>query len=80
MVDDEGQSVLDILTDSDYMNYDDDDIASTPDVYINGEEADEDTTIYVATSWRPLRMMTALSPTWWSAATPWPLWTASTPT
>ena len=47
VVDDEGQSVLDILTDSDYMNYDDDDIASTPDVYINGEEADEDTTIYV---------------------------------
>ena len=47
VVDDENQSVLDILTDSDYMNYDDDDIANNVDVYINGEEADEDTTIYV---------------------------------
>ena len=47
VVDDEGQSVLDILTDSDYMNYDDDDIANNVDVYINGEAADEDTTIYV---------------------------------
>ena len=46
VVDDEGQSVLDILTDSDYMNYDDD-IANNVDVYINGEAADEDTTIYV---------------------------------
>ena len=47
VVDDDSQTVLDILTDSDYMNYDGSDIDDTPEVTINGEDADEDDTVYV---------------------------------